>query len=391
MAQAVQSLVLFKRHLKNCTVHKSKVPKNARRFWMECSCPIWIYGRTPKGDIVPRQSTGFSDLQQAEGMRDSLLAQGRVEEKNGLPIAECVQKYLLLRAQDLDEHTLGQHKLALERLRRYLEKRAVLYMHQMKVDHLESFKTDGLPKKMASTTRSNTDAKIRCFLRMAYRREWIKEVLVQKVTPVRAIYEQKDPYTDEEVHTIFATAAKLNGGRDGYASKPATFCLLLELMLHTGMRVGDATLFDPRLAVKGDKLWSYTFTPAKRKRTERIKHIEAFLSDDLKTRIDNCDWLSTRGPFIYGADSDPRRLAQAVYERMQEIGATTDPKIDDCRPHRLRDTFAVRALLKGVSLEDVSRLLGHSSVKVTEAYYAKWVTARKRRLESTVAETLMNS
>jgi integrase len=162
-------------------------------------------------------------------------------------------------------------------------------------------------------------------------------------------------------------------------------------MLHTGMRVGDATLFDPRLAVKGERLWSYTFTPAKRKRTERIKHIEAFLSDDLKTRIDNCDWLSTRGPFIYGADSDPRRLAQAVYERMQEIGTTTDPKIDDCRPHRLRDTFAVRALLKGVSLEDVSRLLGHSSVKVTEAYYAKWVTARKRRLESTVAETLMNS
>ena len=194
MAQAVQSLVLFKRHLKNCPVHKSKVPRNARRFWMECACPIWIYGRTPKGDVVPRQSTGFSDLKQAEAMRDSILAQGKVEQKSGLPIAECVEKYLLLRAQDLDERTLSQHKLALERLRRYLEKQGVIYMQQMKVDHLEDFKTGGLPKSMASTSRATTDAKIRCFLRMAYRREWIKEVLVEKVTPVRAVYEQKEPY-----------------------------------------------------------------------------------------------------------------------------------------------------------------------------------------------------
>jgi hypothetical protein len=43
-----------------------------------------------------------------------------------------------------------------------------------------------------------------------------------------------------------------------------------------------------------------------------------------------------------------------------------------------------------MQLEDVSRLLGHSSVKVTEAYYAKWVRSRKRRLERLVTETIMN-
>jgi integrase len=59
--------------------------------------------------------------------------------------------------------------------------------------------------------------------------------------------------------------------------------------------------------------------------------------------------------------------------------------------HRLRDTFAVRKLLGGFQLDDVSRLLGHSSVKVTETYYAKWVASRKRRLERLVAESLVNS
>jgi integrase len=74
---------------------------------------------------------------------------------------------------------------------------------------------------------------------------------------------------------------------------------------------------------------------------------------------------------------------------MQTIGKRCG--VDDCRPHRLRDTFAVRALLHGMSLEDVSRLLGHSSVKVTELYYAKWVAARKVRLERLVAQSLVDS
>ena len=44
-----------------------------------------------------------------------------------------------------------------------------------------------------------------------------------------------------------------------------------------------------------------------------------------------------------------------------------------------------------MQFEDVSRLLGHSSVKVTEAYYAKWIGTRKRRLERLVAEALIRT
>ena len=72
---------------------------------------------------------------------------------------------------------------------------------------------------------------------------------------------------------------------------------------------------------------------------------------------------------------------------MQTIGDRA--RVPDCRPHRLRDTFAVRALIRGMQLEDISRLLGHASVKVTETYYAKWIGTRKRRLERLVAEALV--
>ena len=82
-------------------------------------------------------------------------------------------------------------------------------------------------------------------------------------------------------------------------------------------------------------------------------------------------------------------MANETYERMKTIGSRCG--VLDCRPHRLRDTFAVRKLVAGIPLEDVSRLLGHSSVKVTEAYYARWTASRKVRLERMLAETLVDA
>jgi len=52
--------------------------------------------------------------------------------------------------------------------------------------------------------------------------------------------------------------------------------------------------------------------------------------------------------------------------------------------HRFRDTFAVELLLAGVPLDQVSILLGHSSIKITEKSYAPWVKARQEQLEAAV-------
>lgn len=353
---------------------------------MACECPIWIHGRTPDGDIVPRQSTQFSDIKRAEALRASLMGQVQPDSFSGPPVSECVEKYLATREQDLDSRTLGHHRLALDRLARFLEAQNVIHIQEMTVDHLETFKTAGLPKKMRTTTKATTFAKIRCFLRAAFRRGWIKEALVDRVTTVKAVYNQKDPYTDEEITAILDHALKMDGGTHGYAKQPKTFRLLLELMLETGLRVGDAVGFDPLALIRGDSLWIYTYQPQKQKRAEKPKLLEAYITDETKKKIDECTWLSVKRPFWYGAGTDPTPLAQAVYERMQGIGARSG--IGDCRPHRLRDTFAVRALLRGMQLDDVSRLLGHSSVKVTETYYAKWVASRRRRLERLVAESL---
>jgi len=54
--------------------------------------------------------------------------------------------------------------------------------------------------------------------------------------------------------------------------------------------------------------------------------------------------------------------------------------------HRFRHTFAVELLLADVPIEQVSKLLGHKTVRTTERYYSAWVKARQRKLEADVKQ-----
>jgi integrase/recombinase XerD len=49
--------------------------------------------------------------------------------------------------------------------------------------------------------------------------------------------------------------------------------------------------------------------------------------------------------------------------------------------YHFRDTFACLPLQAGISIEDVSVLLGHRSVKITEKHYAPWVKTRQDVLD----------
>ena len=88
--------------------------------------------------------------------------------------------------------------------------------------------------------------------------------------------------------------------------------------------------------------------------------------------------------FFYDGTSQPESMVKSWDRVFQKVFATATPPITGGHPHRFRDTFAVSLLLKGVSIEIVSKLLGHSSIKVTERHYSPWVKARQDQLETEV-------
>jgi hypothetical protein len=74
----------------------------------------------------------------------------------------------------------AQYRLHLVRLQEYCERQGVYSMRELNVDLLETFKVEGLPD-LADTSKSTVVAKLRCFLRDAFRRGWINDPLVERV------------------------------------------------------------------------------------------------------------------------------------------------------------------------------------------------------------------
>jgi len=56
--------------------------------------------------------------------------------------------------------------------------------------------------------------------------------------------------------------------------------------------------------------------------------------------------------------------------------------VKDGHTHRFRDTFSVALLERGATVANVSRLLGHTSIKITEEHYAPWVKSRQDALDA---------
>jgi integrase/recombinase XerD len=95
--------------------------------------------------------------------------------------------------------------------------------------------------------------------------------------------------------------------------------------------------------------------------------------------------------FFWSGNGQPKSAVadwQRAYRKLFKLAALkhADDTPKRCFPHMLRDTFAVENLLAGVTLEKVSLLLGHSSIKTTERHYAPFVKARQEQIVAAVKQ-----
>lgn len=408
---APRPLYLFKFHSKDCIVRTLDLEPSAKKYYKPCDCAIWITGVNAKGEFVARQSTGLRDWSAAEAYlakeNERVAAEIRLGE-NAVTLEEATTKFVdSHRAEGhIGPKTERQYRLVMSRFNRYARKQGITFAADVNYSLCKDFMTYGLENVTEDSTRSTYRAKLKAFLGEAFSRKWIKEDLAEEIKNGKPPVEPGEPYTPEEAALILEQAEKLNGGTTGYAANGRTFRLLLEFMLETGLRVSDAIRYNPARAFKGKTgLWKYSYEPKKQPRKKQKKTALTFLSERLKLAIDQAEWFSRTLPFAYDVvTKDDDKHERAVYERMQAIGQRCvieeekkDTKgkvirprrvIDDCRPHRLRDTFAVNKLEKGMALDDVSMLLAHASIQVTKDHYAKWTVGREDRLEALFQQTM---
>lgn len=174
---------------------------------------------------------------------------------------------------------------------------------------------------------------------------------------------------------------------------PENFLAYLELLYETGLRRNDAALFRPdKIRATANGGFSY--------KTKQIKtgvEVVCFLPVDLAHKLRALPKLSWRGPNMKTAGMYPfwdgthglarlkDYLDDNISKPMSEAGETMGFHVKDgngLRAHRFRDSFAINMLNGGMALHDVSRMLGHESVKTTQDYYLRFVRSSEDALEA---------
>lgn len=184
----------------------------------------------------------------------------------------------------------------------------------------------------------------------AFTRWLVEEELLQKAPKIELpkLPEELFPIlTNEQLQTLFKCPQLSSTGDAGIRNRAIIF-----LMLDTGIRLGEAAGLTPADIELGDCLMTVTGKGSKTRRVPFSDGVGLVLREWLAIRGDepgDLFWLSAAG-------------IQSLFVRMRkETGLPV-------HPHLLRHQAATMLVRNHADIHTVKRLLGHSSITVTEKY-----------------------
>lgn len=147
-------------------------------------------------------------------------------------------------------------------------------------------------------------------------------------------------------------------------------------MLYSGLRIMDTAMLTAD-SVKGDRI---QFRQAK-----TGEPVSVIVPHEVAEALRS---LPRRPHFFWAGKATPTNAAASWGVRLSAVFKRAG--IHNGHSHRLRDTFAVRLLTAGVSLENVSALLGHTSIRTTEEFYSPWIKVRQDALDREVSRAMQD-
>lgn len=354
-------LRLYRRHRTSCPNRSERVRNCKAR------CPIYVEG-TLRGESV-RKALDLTSWEAATDLIRSWEIAGEIGEvAPAIPtIAEAIEKFLAdAKSRHLGWESLRKYEILLSRrLLPWCESEGYRLLKHLDVDRAREFRNswdDG------ATYAGKNLERLRAFFRFCVDADWITKNPARAIKMPRSTQPPTLPFTPDEVARILDACDRYRGDKD----RMRAFVLT---MRYSGLRIGDtATLRRDR--VKDGKVLLYqakTGTPV-------FVPLPTVVTDALK-KVEN------GSPYYFWntGDGTVRTITTNWHRYLRSVFRLSN--VDGAHSHRFRDTFAVELLLAGVSIDQVSVLLGHASVKVTEKHYAPWVMARQEQLEAAVRKT----
>lgn len=369
----IPAVSVFTRHSRTCS-HRSD------RHWRKCDCTKWLAWHSQGKEY--RQSSGTASWNEAAQQANKIVEQYRAAALGEpSPTKEAVRLDAAVLWFLADKESQHLRESTLSKLRRIFQKqmvewftdRQIMFLKDVTLPELQAWRATWEDGPLAAKKKQE---RVRGFFHFCNRNGWIAQNPALGLSKIKADHRPADPFTKEEFQKIYAATDRF-GKTEAVRDRMRAMVLLLRW---SGLAIRDAVTLererlgaDDRLILRRAKTGAHVMLPLQ-------TNVAAFLRR-----------LKSPNPrYFFWTGSGLPKSAVADWQRaLRRLFDLADIKKPDgskkrCHPHMFRHTFSVEMLLAGVDITDVARLLGHSSTKTTEKYYAPWIKARADRLEEAV-------
>jgi integrase len=385
-------LSIYTRHAADCTKANDK-------NWRRCRCPKWVWG-THNGHFL-RKSAKTRSWEKAEEYRRQLedssehptssasnppavsaVSLRAAKKTDRVTVEVAVDAYLQdAKSRELEVSTLSKlETIFRKQLLSWTKSEGYKFLDELDLDALMSFRSTWSDGPLAKRKKQE---RLIGFFWMCVRRGYIRDNPTFGLGKIKADQAPTDYFPADEFDRIIdATYAYRENRCETRTANGTRLRTLTLLMRWSGLRIRDAVTLE-RSRLHSDSLLLYqakTGTP-----------VYVPLPSYLIEALENVPPGPKPNPryFFWSGNGSPKSVVanwQRSYRRLFELANLTksDGSRKRCHPHMFRDTFAVEMLLAGVPIDQVSILLGHASVKITEKHYSPWVKARQLQLQQSV-------
>lgn len=214
-------------------------------------------------------------------------------------------------------------------------------------------------KKVSIVTLNNYIRNLKVYFNYMYENRIIKKNPTQKIKLIHVPRKAKGYMNDIEVNNLLKCfdLSRFHEYRD---------CVITELLFDTGMRLGECLLIKEKTDINFAE--RTIFLPADNTKGKKDRYV--FFSVQMATELKR--WLQYKDRYkeseyvfctIKGTVLQERSFVSNFSNYGERIGKK------EINPHLLRNNFAKRFLMNGGDIFTLSKILGHSSIKVTEQCY----------------------
>lgn len=374
-------LQIYTRHSAGCE-HREDI------YWRRCRCPKWLRGVLRNGEIL-RQAAGTRSWEQAERQarqKETESDPTRAEPAPcAIPLRDAVRLFVDdQRARGLGPETTRKYRGLLERaFLSWAERERLVMVNDLRAKELTKFRASW---RNGGSTTFGKHEKMCSFFQFCVNQGYLKQ------NPMKLLKKPKMPelaptdyFRPEEFAKVIAATYRYNfGGGNQCHLRGQQLRAHALLMRWSGLAILDSTTLERARLSRNEEGDDQIFLYRAKTNVPVYVVIPPDVADQLRA-------LPSRNSryFFWSGNGDPRSARKSFersYWKLFKLARIEgeDGQTKRCHPHMFRDTFAVELLLAGNPIDQVSLLLGHSSVKITERHYAPFCKARQLQLTAAV-------